>query len=558
MRGDKAELGVLPAPHRIGQYARGQQMIAGRFVLAGEVIEARPYLSFTATSAEAVDALQGFDWLDHLAAVGDGAARKFAQAALHDWIAEFGHGAGPGWAPELAGRRVSRLIAHALFLTQGMGATDQARFAQIIALHARYLARAAMRAAPGLARIEALAGYLHAALVLDGMADRVPVILGQVQDSAAGMIGADGGIASRNPEELLTMFEVLTAVAQDLSDRDTTPPPPLLDLLDRIATALRVLRHADGGLARFQGGGRGADGVLGDALGIHARQRPKALRAPLPEAAMGYVRLGAGRCSVLIDAAPPPLGAAAGGAHASTLAFELTSNRRPLIVSCGDGRSFGAEWHRASRASASHSTLSIEGFSSSRFARATQAHQRLDDGPRHVRVKLHHDAQGRSVALSHDGYLPTHGLVHERSLGLSSDGRVLHGRDSLTATGQDAERRLDAALARTGGAGAAFALRFHLHPDAEAALDMNATAVSVALRSGEIWVFRAAGLQLELTASVYLEKGRLKPRPSRQIVLSLRANAYRTQVNWTLAKAQNTPLALRDLGQDDPLVVPPV
>ena len=58
-----------------------------------------------------------------------------------------------------------------------------------------------------------------------------------------------------------------------------------------------------------------------------------------------------------------------------------------------------------------------------------------------------------------------------------------------------------------------FAIRFHLHPDVDATLDMGGTAVSMALRSGEIWVFRHDGAaELALEASVYLEKGRLKPR----------------------------------------------
>ena len=99
--------------------------------------------------------------------------------------------------------------------------------------------------------------------------------------------------------------------------------------------------------------------------------------------------------------------------------------------------------------------------------------------------------------------------------------------------------------------GVGFALRFHLHPDADATLDMGGTAISIALKSSEIWVFRhnsAATLSLE--PSVYLQKGRLKPRPARQIVLSGRAMEFETALGWTLAKAQDTPLAIRDLDQE--------
>ena len=43
--------------------------------------------------------------------------------------------------------------------------------------------------------------------------------------------------------------------------------------------------------------------------------------------------------------------------------------------------------------------------------------------------------------------------------------------------------------------GVRFAVRFHMHPDVDARLDMGGTAVSLALRSGEIWVFRHDGAE---------------------------------------------------------------
>ena len=56
--------------------------------------------------------------------------------------------------------------------------------------------------------------------------------------------------------------------------------------------------------------------------------------------------------------------------------------------------------------------------------------------------------------------------------------------------------------------GIRYAVRFHLHPEVDAELDMGGSAVSLALRSGEIWVFRHDGAaELTLEPSVYLENG---------------------------------------------------
>jgi uncharacterized heparinase superfamily protein len=114
------------------------------------------------------------------------------------------------------------------------------------------------------------------------------------------------------------------------------------------------------------------------------------------------------------------------------------------------------------------------------------------------------------------------------------------------------KRRFDRAMDAVKLQGIAYAVRFHLHPDVDAVLDMGGAAVSLALKSGEIWVFRHGGeARLSLEPSVYLEKNRLKPRATKQIVLTARALEYANRVTWTLAKAQDTPDSLRDLVRDD-------
>lgn len=544
-----------PEPRIVGLFARGQQMIAGNFLMAGEFLHAQGTVPFKAQTTEALDELHGFTWLDHLAVVGDGRARRLAQTGLSDWLDAYGAGDGPGWAPGLAGRRAMRWISHALFVMQGMDEGAQTRFLRALDHHGRFLDRRAGAGPAGLPRIEAYTGQLFTALALEGRMAHLPAAQSALLAACKSQIGKDGGIITRNPEDLLGVFSLLSWAAQALQDRDQPISNDWRALMERIGHALRVLRHADDGLVRFHGGGRGQDGALSAGLATLA-QLASARPSPAADHAMGIVRLGAGRCTVLIDAAPPPLQSAPTRAHASTLAFELTSNRRPLIVSCGDGRAFGPDWHRASRATASHSALSLDGYSSSRFSASGLAQVELTDGPRNVAVEFRHTPYARAVALGHDGYIPSHGLEHLRYLDLSGDGRVLSGEDMLVATTKSERKRFDEVYARTKGAGIGFTLRFHLHPECEASLDMKGTAISIALRSGEIWVFRADIGKLALSPSVYLEKGRVNPRASQQIVLSLQAQSYTTQINWSLAKAHDTPTALRDTQCENPLALP--
>ena len=153
----------------------------------------------------------------------------------------------------------------------------------------------------------------------------------------------------------------------------------------------------------------------------------------------------------------------------------------------------------------------------------------------------------------HDGYALTHGLTHARTLELTSDGRAVAGEDMLVALEEAEKRRFDRAVDRTKLKGIGFEIRFHLHPEVDATLDLGGAAVSMALKSGEIWVFRHDGTaEIRLEPGAYLEATRLKPRAAQQIVLTGRAINPVTRVRWSLSKAQETAIGVRDLERDDP------
>ncbi len=445
-----------PEPRTIGSFARGRQLLAGNYLFAGHLIEAKGVRIWDVDAPDTLfeDEIHGFVWLDDLASVGDPQTRELAADWLWGWIELYGSGKGPGWTPDLTGRRIIRWIHHALFVLRGQEQAASDAFYRSLAQQTIFLSRRWHKATPGLPRFEALTGLIYAGLALEGMEKHV-------------------------------------------------------------APAVKA-RHADG-------------------------------------LAMGYARLGGGRTSIIVDAAAPPGAKASGNAHASTLAFELTSGRRPVVVNCGSGAVFGADWRRAGRATPSHSTLSIEGYSSSRFGTSTAKAELLIDVPRDVPVQLSQSIDGMLFEGGHDGYLKTHGLTHARTLELSLDGRGLSGEDLLVAIEPSDRQRFDKALTRSQLQGVPFQVRFHLHPDVDATVDMGGAAISLALKSGELWVFRHDGaLKMTLEPSVYLEKGRLRPRATKQIVLSGRAMDYATRIRWTLAKAQETPISIRDLNRDEP------
>jgi uncharacterized heparinase superfamily protein len=534
-----------PEPRSIGLVGKGRQLIAGEFLFSGQRITA-PALSIwdiAARNPAIVAEIHGCDWLDDLAALGDDAARAKAQDWVFDWITRFGAGTGPGWQVGITAHRLPIWINHSNFVLRGLNKPAKAILMQSLARQALFLGRRWQR---GGSDIATLAGTIHAGLALQGMDSAVAPATQALAAACRAQIGADGSIPSRNPAALLAILSQLVASAQDLTAAGRPVPDDIMSAIARIAPVLRALRHVDGGLARFHGGGRGAEGALDAALAASGVKTPA-----VQGLAMGFARLTGGRSSVIVDAAAPPVGAASRDAHASTLGLELTSGRRPLIVNCGSGARFGDDWRRASRATPSHSTLGLDGVSSAHLGRTSD--EWLTEVPTLIRAEIAQDGAGRRLDLSHNGYQRSHGLTHARMLHLSADGRSLTGEDLLTTLDPLDEARFDRVFDQSLRAGIRFAIRFHLHPDVTCTPITDQTAVSLWLKSGEIWIFQHDGAaQLTVNPSVYLENGQLKPRAAQQVVLSGSALAYATRVRWSLSKAEDTPLAVRDLARADP------
>ena len=529
-----------PEPRSIGAPAVGRQLLAGRFQFAGLLLEApgRSIWEIAPPSAGFEAALHGFGWLDDLAALGTPEAQAAARDWTMGWIAIHGRGRGAGWRADLVGRRLVRLVNHGAWLMAGRDRELRDDFFRVLSAQTHYLSRRWSEAAPVVPRLQAVTG-----LIVGGLAQRRHEQLAELGIAALSKectahLDAAGGLRSRNPEALLEVFTLLVWAGQAMIDAGRRPDGALEAAVVAMAPVLRGLRHADGGLARFHGGGRGAEGRLDQVLGA-AGVRPEPREGP----AMGYVRLMAGRTSVIADAAPPPEAGDGAEPHDSALAFELTSGRRPLVVNCGSGAVFGENWRQAGRTVASHSTLELHpGVSRGGHGagwRATAADDR--PVPTTVGAELIPGPAALRLILSHDGFRAGFGFDHHRQLTLSRDGRRLSGEDRLEARG-----------ALAGDTPGRFTIRFHLHPDVSVPGASVDGIQPLLLKSGEVWEFWQDGAgTAQVEASVWLEPGQPKPRPCRQIVLSGPVPVEGCQINWTFAKSQGTPLAVRDLVRDD-------
>ena len=127
------------------------------------------------------------------------------------------------------------------------------------------------------------------------------------------------------------------------------------------------------------------------------------------------------------------------------------------------------------------------------------------------------------LRTSHDGYVSSFDVIHQRSLMLSADGRRLDGEDVFSpAQGEAIAAGKDQ-----------FAIRFHLHPSVKANRLSDTHGAMLVMGNKEVWTFTAYEDRIDLEESVYLA-GNDGPRRAVQLVIHGRArNVMRVQ--WTFA-----------------------
>ncbi|NNU79577.1 heparinase [Halovulum dunhuangense] len=539
----------LPAARDFGDFNAARAVLKGELAIGGYRAALRDLTPWDVAlpSPRLSWALHGFAWLDDFEALGGKQARARAQGWTLGWIDRFADGAGPGWAPHVVAGRLRRLLTQLDFLAKGLAEDRRERIEGLLPLHVAYLAETWEEEADDAPRLAALCGLLTGAVCLAGQGAHVSRALESVAGFCDERITAQGGLACRNPEALLSVFRDLLAIRAVLADTGRRPLPQLEDALQRIAPTLRALRHGDGRLARFHGASGGGDGVLDRAL-AEARIRTRPTDAP----AMGFVRLHGGRVTVIADCARPPERSDTG--HASTLGFEMSSGRRPVIVNTGPAVGHMPDWARAARTTAAHNTLALDKTSSSRLGPARVAGRpgfdALQTRPSLVSLARAEDASGMWIQVRHDGYLEDYGLVHERRLFVGSLGHQVHGEDVLLSPDEKSRRRFASRIRGASKLGVGLAIHFHLHPEVEAELIRQTDSVRLRLKSGEVWLFRHEGGLMDLEASVYLDPALAAPLPARQIVVRSRATTHSAQISWSLLRENVAPRAPRDVAGD--------
>ena len=491
-----------------GVAGRGEALAAGVYDFGGQVVRAgdvgeqgeTPWRHKGAGEYWLAE-LQGFGWLRDLHAAGTGDAAERGRAMVLDWLRRhrtIENAVIAAWGPEALGRRLSAWLAHGAFLLQGADDAFAQRFHKGLELQASHLTRTARNAGEGLPRLIAARGLIESGLCLADGERRVAQGLKLVEAALAKQDAGNGNRLGRNPSAHLAALWCLAGLRATLEEGGHPASPVVSEGIGRIASALQLFRHGDGGLALFNGGVEEERGLIDLAL---SRAAVDGSTAPHDAPDTGFSRIESRHTTLIADTGAP---AATGHwAHAGTLSLELSAGRERLVVNCGGWRGSDDGWLEALRATAAHSTLVVDDTNSATLG----SDGTIADGPNAVKVERRERDGATWIDASHDGYLDSLGLIHKRRLYVGAAGSDVRGEDSLTHV-RTRRRR-----------GREFAVRFHLHPDVRCAMTEDRRAALLRLPSGMMWQMRAAGASMSIDESVYAGDGARRRRTS-QIALT--------------------------------------
>ena len=516
-----------PADLRPGNPLRGESWLAGDYSLPGGVLRGPGHLPFDMTPPSPTwrDSLHDFNWLPDVLAVADGGGHKAVREAILHWaVGPYLYQRAP-MRPALVGRRLMRWAQALSRVKSGFDGQALARIYTSFSAQTRWLEKLAGQGDDGIERLHCALGLALAACALPQQGQILRRAIDLLDREMRRQILPDGGHASRNPAVLADLLADLLALEAVLKARQVALPAAIISARQNMQTLLSMLRHKDGRLGVFHGG------LESDAAALNAVTENAAKPISFAQKS-GYQRLDAGNSCVLVDVGDAPRGAHSIAAHAAPLAFEMSHGGDRLIVNCGPNLVHSADWRLAARGLAAHSTLAFDADVTDPFLRHGLAAKRL--GPRvkgegwQVTGRRVEDKSGIWLETSHAIFLETHGVRHNRRFFIDAAGEDIRGEDLLLA---DMNRRPRE--------GAAFHLRFHLHPHVKASLQSGGDAVLLLTPSGHGWQFRLASeatAALRIEESVYMGQSGI-PQRCQQMAVQGRLAHGDTLMRWALRYA---------------------
>lgn len=499
------------------------EIINGRIPLAGRVLETNGGSPFSLELPSQMFAtrLHSFGWLRHMRADKTDQACGQARAIVNEWIGVHGRRtSGIAWEADIVAQRIIAWLSHSPVVLQGTDSGFYRRFMRSLTHQVRYLRHVAATAPDGEVRFRVRIALAMASVAMPARASTIRRAGHALDKEIDRQIQPDGSHISRNPRAALELLLDLLPLRQTYVNLGHDVPKRLIAGIDRMYPALRFFRHQDGDLALFNG----ATSTLANEL-MSVLRYDETAGQPFKALPQGrYQRLSAAQTLIIVDTGLPVSNDLSRTAHAGCLSFEMSSGKHRIVINAGSPKFAGNRYVQMARATAAHSTVTLNDTSSMSFSRSDLLGPVVVSGIRNVDVQRMETDDGRDcVKASHDGYLQAFGVHHERELTLNAAGTILTGRDRLhPPEGKNMQAGDNRASAR-----------FHIHPSISMK-QSDADSVTLKAPDGETWVFSSPGNEVLLAEDVFFaDASGVRSSEQIEVVFSL---SEKPEIRWFLSR----------------------
>jgi uncharacterized heparinase superfamily protein len=527
-----AGLRALPKDLRPASPERGRAILEGRWRFGSASVTAPedsapwgpPF-----PSPHFADRLHRMNWLRDLGAHGP-AGQARARALTASWNETFGKWDGFAWRLSPTADRVINLLSAGPWLIGELPPGWRADLLDSLARQVRHLAASAIEEADPAARLRIATALCLAGAALDDGQRFLDEGLILLEKETQAQILADGGHASRSPEALAYALLDVHAVEELLLRLGRAGPAFLSKLQARMSPLLSFFTLPGGDLLPANGGGDGGGLLAGVALAQTGGREAKFSFARLS----GYQRVQADELTLYMDAEAGPARLYGGRAHAGALAITIYDGPEALITSCAANPDLDPSQRLAARRTPAHSVLSVRGEDSAVFQLEPATGMRAPVGPAAAAVRRLEENDQFLLEGQHAGWRMRHGLIYRRRLYIARNGGRITGEDSLF-------RPVSENVPPASGP-EPFEIRFHLHPDAQAAPGPDDRTLFIGLpKRQRVWRFRCEAV-LSVEESRYW--GSEVARRTNQIVIRGEAmpdgdgSRPPNRVRWALSRIE--------------------
>ncbi len=468
--------------------------------------------------------LHSFCWLRDLDRADDrAAARRRALALTDHWLRQFDRWDEQMWSPDIIGQRITNWMSYAALVLDSNDLIYRSKILNSLARQARHLYHTGDDQLRGLPRMRAIGGLVLAGLYIPHGDDWLKAATSLLKRAIEQEIYHDGGVASRNPQDLYHILRIFLMVRTSYRTMGHNVPEKLDWAINGMTPMLKSLLHGDGRLALFNGSTARDEKDIRAIFSFTKGNETCPLEVDSQQS--GFRRLCHGSTVIIMDCGPPAETAVSQHCHAGTLSFEMSHGKQRIIVNCGSaarlsGQKTENDLEKLSRTTAAHSTLVLQDKNSSEI----RTNGLIGRGPTLVSSRCHTEEGHSLLQAGHDGYLSRFGIMHHRNIYINESGEDIRGEDILKFE-KPAPKAENTALN--------FVVRFHIHPDITIVRQGASDRLLLRLPTSEYWQFQCSGGGILLEESLYMGDG-FRPQNCQQIILSGAVKKPETTVKWSL------------------------